>query len=62
MALVDCDAGVRDKQVDRPELVDPARDVLGSRDVADERRPSDLRRDRLDLVARPTGDGDPHPR
>ena len=61
---VDPDAGIRDEQVDRPARLrrDPARDVFTARDVADEREPADLARDRLDLLRRPPGDRDAHPR
>src|SRR5207253_2095013 len=61
MALVDRDAGVRDEQIVCAVLPDPPLDVLAPRDVADEPRPSDLGRNRLDLLAGTTGDGDPHP-
>ena len=56
--LAEADAGVRDEQVDRIRRRDHPLDVLPLRDVADDRCPADLVRDRLDLLGRPAGDGD----
>ena len=54
-------AGVRNEQVDRPKLGEPALDVLAARHVAEERPPSDRRRDALDLLRGASADGDLHP-